>query len=210
MAVARSWVATGLKPMPGDALTGGRAMLDREAGHAAARHAFKLHAMSGPSQMIEICNAARAGSADAEIALYELHVAFEDRGEQPPMLLRAFMIELADPKRLRPHRQKGKHKADHYFQDVIITAIIIELIAKHGLHPTRRKLSDRPSACSVVAAALAERGIHRGGEKAIEKIWQKWGYILTGDSDWNAVFPRRPKPVDPPEYHQWVSFPVRK
>src|SRR5262249_7811051 len=145
-----------------------------------ARHMLKSYALSHPLHMTEVCSWARNGSDDADLALRELIVEFNERGEPPPLGLRAYNNELVHP-RLSRHRKRGQKKAKGVLQDFAIVTVVWELAEQFGLKPTRGRASPKASACSIAARALAEANVHRGNEAAIEKIWQRLSPSLLGE-----------------------------
>jgi hypothetical protein len=173
LAEARALVARFREPYQGPddwLFTAGLSPLHPQAGHRMVRGMLKRYALYHPLNMTEVCAWARAGSDDADLALVELIAEFTERGEQLPLGLAAYNLELIHPR--RPSRFRGRKKVTHVMQDMIIVTMIILVIERSGLKATRRQ-STKPSACAIVARALEEAGVHRGGEKAIEKIWQR-------------------------------------
>jgi hypothetical protein len=147
--------------------------LNPQAGHAFLRDTIKRYAMHNAFTMTRVCTMARAGWDEAEIALRELIGEIMNRGDQLPTVLGAFAIELLDPR--RPHHFSGPKKAGRFLQDICITVIVSRVAERHRLKPTRRpSQSTKPSACSIVARALEQAGVHRNGERAVEKIWERY------------------------------------
>jgi len=180
---AREWVAKGMEPSEFFTV----APLHRAGGHALVRQMLKRFALSHPLNMALVCTYARAGLGDADLALRELIAEFAERRELMPLVLSAYNLELIAPGRVPPTVPRGKKKADHLLQDIIIIVFVIMVKEEFGFQPTRqRHYSAQPSACSIVAEALAKAGIHRGGERAIEKVWQRYSPIILDGFHWQT------------------------
>jgi hypothetical protein len=169
LAAAREAVSRMLEPMD---YFDGIAPLQPGGGRIVLRQILKRFAFWNSLNLSRLCMWARAGWDDADLALRELIAEFTERGLPMPATLSAYSLELIQPNRIPPATARGRKKATQFLQDICITVLVILLIEEHGLTPTRRQKS-RPSACSVIAEALAERGIHRGGEPAINKVWER-------------------------------------
>ena len=119
---------------------------------------------------------ARAGWDDADITLREMIIEYHHQGKIFPPFLAAYNAEIVAAHMVRP--PPGPRRADNIAADVAIASLVFTLtLPPHSLK-ARRTSRRKPSACSVTAQALAEAGMHRGGEEAIEKIWKRWGHRL--------------------------------
>ena len=120
-----------------------------------------------PTMMMVIVSDARAGSGLAQDAMQELLLEFHNRGIAPPTYLAAYGMDLI--KDGPPPRKTGPNKADRFVRNVVIIAVVKDVVRQFGLHPTRNPARDPasspPSACSIVAAALgmSERAVVRFG-----------------------------------------------
>src|SRR5262249_24982040 len=144
-----------------------------EAGRAFLRKMMKQAAVLKEAVMLELMDFARAGWDDADIALRELILEYTNRGEALPALLATYNAEIITG-RARPARLPARQPAAYFIQDIFIVMLITELVAQFNLKPTRFGVR-RASASSIVADALIEAGLHRGGEKAVEKVWRRYG-----------------------------------
>jgi hypothetical protein len=183
LAVARSTVAQLMESMNFFGVT--VAPLQAGGGRLVLRGMIKQWALFHPLNMAQACAWARAGWDDADRAMREMIAEFAERQEQMPVALRAYSIELILPNRPMPATPRGRKKASQVLQDIAIVWMIIELVEQFGLKPTRRQ-TRQPSACAVVAEALAEAGIHRGGERAVEKVWQRNSPGILVGFRWNS------------------------
>lgn len=177
LATAHNWIARGLEPAAaGDPFFQGYAPLDPAFGPALVRAEIKRWAQYHVLNMSEACSMARAGWDVADQAMKELAAEYMNRGDRMPAPLAAYSIEFLS--RLPPHRPKGQKKTAHVMQDLFIALMVGELVGYHGLKPTRWRQNSRPSACSVVAQALRERGIRVLTEKGVEKVWNQYGRFI--------------------------------
>jgi hypothetical protein len=124
------------------------------------------------SRVRTLIDEASAGSAESHQAVCEIiaeHIKYET---PPPSFLRDFLLDLLSGKRTKPkNRKKGWNPSDRYGRDECIWSVVRQLIQGGGLNRTRDpKRTNRPSACSIVAEVLAELGVPRISERAIEEI----------------------------------------
>ncbi len=143
--------------------------LDTDDARRFVRQAMKDHALRHPTNMMKICDYARAGWDLADEALRELIIEFQDRREPLPTYLASYSMEVM---RGGFRHASGPKKADHLFRDIALMVVVENVAKKFGLNPTRNRASKRPSACSIVASAV---GL---SEAAIVKIWQRLGRYL--------------------------------
>ncbi len=115
---------------------------------------------------MQVIDSARAGDPIAHAALWRVATEMLDRGEMPGAALRTYYAEAT-----RPGPPHGKYWADDWRRNAGIAVLVFMTKEHFGLRPTRNRASKRkPSACSVVAAALGRAGINVA-EKRIENIW---------------------------------------
>jgi hypothetical protein len=166
---AREWIS---RAQEGKFLDLGYPPLHRDAGRALARRMIKQYALMHPFNMTSVVDAAWVGCNDADLALRELAAEMLDCKEQLPAVLAAYTIKLLHPS----PRLRGQKKATNLLQDITIATLIMVLIEQFGLKPTRSQIGrkQRPSACSVVADVMAEAGLHRGTEGAVQQIWRHY------------------------------------
>lgn len=123
----------------------------------------------GADQVVEL--AVTHGERSAHEALVELIDEKTDRNEPLGSVLGAYSIRL----RRKPFRAHSGPARTTIIQDVVFALLIIELVERYHLKPTRYagRKHERPSACAVAAQAAAEAGLHRGGEDAFRKGWKR-------------------------------------
>jgi hypothetical protein len=188
--VARRWIANCRE---GDFNDLGLPPLHRDAGPAFARRMLR-HAMQDANSMLAILDLAYAGWRDARDALDDLIFECHNRGEPVPGCL----VEYDTRVRKRqlppiPPRLRGVRKSTNVLQDMFIVALIMELIVVCKLRPNRHQLyKSRPSACSVAAQAMTEAGLHRGDEKAVQKVWERYQASVLPGSRAEAVLTQLP------------------
>ena len=92
-----------------------------------------------------------------------------------------------------PPRLRGRQKSSNILQDIFIVTLIMELIERFDMQPTRRQTGRKrePSYCSIVSKAMAEAGLHRGGERAIEAVWSRYKASVLPGSRAEAVLASR-------------------
>jgi hypothetical protein len=158
-----------------------------EAGQAFARNMLKAHALLTPFGMSNIMHDARCGSELDHRVLVELIADYNRRGEKLPPQLATYDIDAHNP--YLPPRIPGRKKANHVVRNMMIVLIIDELTQKFGLRAVRNRASKaparRPSACSVLAIALADvqPAGQALGERAIELIWEKFRHFAFARRD---------------------------
>jgi hypothetical protein len=157
----------------------GISMIDPKAGHILARQILKNLAMSpiDPFKIYEIIDWARAGWEDAKIAMLELAVELENRGEQVPVALKAYRNELSNPYRKQWPRAHGSQKATHILQDIVITVWVEKLTIPFPTLPVFGRSPRKPSVCSIVAMCFNEARLGRIlSADGVRKIWKRLGH----------------------------------
>lgn len=120
----------------------------------------------------EVIHWAYEGVDEAHLVLGEIAVDHVERGEPVPNILKGYVVEQYHS---RTAGRPGRDRAKFFAQDICIAMLVLWLTELLPLRATRSgRSSARPSACSVMAEALSEVGIHRGGEGAVQKIWMKY------------------------------------
>lgn len=141
---------------------------------------LRRYATMSAWSLSEVAHWARDGLDEADQVLGELATEYLNRGEPLPGILAGHVAEQFHP-RLR--RRPGPGRAKSFPQDVCICQLVLWLTQMFPLRPTRSGRSAvKPSACSIVATALAEAGIHRGGESAVQKIWLNYRDMVMSDA----------------------------
>ena len=157
----------------GDFIGLGCAPADPDAGRRFLRRML-AHWMGSARGQLDLVNWALAGWADADIVLRELIVEYSNRHEAPPAFLAFYIGQIASDRTVP--RKKGRKKATNLIVDIMAVTLIMDLIERYHLKLTRyqagKKLKE--SACSVAAKALSEAGLHRGGERALMKILDRY------------------------------------
>jgi hypothetical protein len=144
------------------------------AGRAVLREGLKnLAGHIGPNATLELMDRAYAGSEDAHLILVDMINEHTDRHEPLPSFLATYNAEFLTG-RVVFRSPPGPKKTTNFTQDVYIVLLMVELVLRFHLKPTRNKLQRRrPCAASIAAQAMTELGLHRGTEEALGKIWRR-------------------------------------
>jgi hypothetical protein len=181
---ARQWIAR--MQERGEILGIDGALLNPLTDHLIAKRWCRLCAEmhpQGAEQVVDL--AVRFGERSAHDALVELIDEKTDRNEPLGAVLGAYSIRL----RRKPFAAHSGPPRTTMLQDIIFCLLIIELVERFGLRPTRyaNRKHERMSACAVAAQAAAEAGLNRGGEDAFRKVWKRTApRILPG---WRTTSP---------------------
>jgi hypothetical protein len=143
-------------------------------GRAFLREGLKnLAGHIGPNATLDLMDRAYAGSEDAHLVLVDMINEYTNRHEALPSFLATYNAEFLTG-RVVFRSPPGPKWTTNFTQDVCIVLLMVELVRRFDLRPTRNKLQRRrPCAASVAAQATAELGLHRGTEEALGKIWQR-------------------------------------
>jgi hypothetical protein len=161
-----------------DLFNTGRGAFDPQAGRAFLHTMMKKIALTTPEGMLWIIECARAGWNDADAALRQLFLDFTNCGERVPTFLATYAAEVVNRRAARA--PPGRAPVAYFVQDMFVVILIAELVARFNLKATRNVTARRhPSAASIVADAMAEAGLHRGAEKAINVVWGRYGRYAT-------------------------------
>jgi hypothetical protein len=126
----------------------------------------------GLIETLTVIQAADAGDEIADAALRRVYAEMSDVGEVP-VTLKAYGIKavLRGP----VTRLAGRNMwFDNWRRDIGIACLVCLTMAQFGLRPSRnreQKRKRRPSASSVVAAALGKQARINVAEKRVENIW---------------------------------------
>jgi hypothetical protein len=139
----------------------------------------------GPNATLDLIDRAYAGSKDAHLILVDMINELTDRHKALPSFLATYNAHFLTG-RVVFRSPPGPKWTTNFTQDVCIALLILELVRRFDLRPTRNKLQRRrPCAASVAAQAMAEIGLHRGTEEALGKIWQRMApSVLHGMIGW--------------------------
>jgi hypothetical protein len=129
-------------------------------------------------QALIVLDLARARWWPADRAIRDVNAEHARRGLPPMPLLTEFAARHLDGEP-PPSLPRGRSKIPNLLSDLALCALIMTLCEDFGLKPTRNPSAPRPSACSIVARAASEAGLHRGGESAINKIWKRYARAVT-------------------------------
>jgi hypothetical protein len=172
---AREWLE---KCRAEDWLHIGISMVHPNAGHVHLRQILKFLAISpiDPFKIYETIDWARAGWDDADIAMRELGVELENRGEQVPVALKAYRNELLNPHRQTWPRAHGSQKATYILQDIVITVLVEHLSIHFPTLPFFGRSPRKSSICGIVARVFTEARLGRvlSGD-GVRKIWKRLG-----------------------------------
>jgi hypothetical protein len=170
IAFARNFVATCRE---GEFLDLGFPPLHAEVSRAFAQHMIK-QAMRDANVMLQIIDAAYLGWRDGREALDGLILELTNAHQTLPAFLAEYNARRV--KGVLPARLRGRRRSSNLVQDMVAMTLILELITRFHLSPTRRQTGRKRahSACSIASLVMTEAGLHRGGETAMEAIW--WRY----------------------------------
>ena len=154
----------------------GRPLLRRMLMMYAMAHTFNLDHV--------VAMAVEDGSPDAAEALEELITEHNARYEPLPASLASYSIRTRNPGLRPPAKRRGRRKADKLGEDLVVVTVMMKLVEDYLLLPTRNRFGNRDgrhSAASIMALAMKELGLHRGGEDGLRKIWNRYApRILPG------------------------------
>ncbi|MCC5974732.1 MAG: hypothetical protein JJT81_11850 [Rubellimicrobium sp.] len=129
-----------------------------------------------PLQMDRVIDLIDQSSADplAFDAASKVVARLLRQGAELPSEVSAFAAGVITGERKRPIR-KGKNAGAYIARDREI-ACMVEIAARHNLHPTRNDESEhRDSACDVVAEAMQTKGLSPRSYKQVKDIWLAHG-----------------------------------
>lgn len=155
-------------------------MLTPEGSHQFWQRVLQVRAIRKTSAMLSIIADARAGCEDSDEAMRGLANQYMNHHQLPPVPLLNYVMEYNAG--YRPSRRGRKRPANHT-RNIAIVFMVEDVAAKFTLRPTRNWKSHsparRPSACAVIAAALALEmpgALLKPTERAIEKAWEKFAF----------------------------------
>lgn len=127
----------------------------------------------------EVIHWAYEGFDEAHLVLGEIAVDHVERGEPVPDILKGYVVEQYHS---RIARRPGPDRTKFFAQDICIALLVLWLTELLPLRATRSgRSSAKPSACSVIAQALTEAGLHRGSEDAVQRIWQNYRDLVMSE-----------------------------
>jgi hypothetical protein len=152
----------------------GSPALRPKAGAPLLRQLFQFKAMSSAVGMMEVIDDARAGWDEADAALRGLAIELMHR-KQCPALLEAYAMEALKT----PNRQsRGRRKSWNILQDILFVGLMVELVQKFDLYPTRKTERHSDSACDILVIAVTEaKWLKRSrfDYKTAERLWSLYG-----------------------------------
>jgi hypothetical protein len=149
----------------------------------ACRLAMGAWALENATNLMEAVALARAGFEMWVECLRDLILEYQNRGENPPIYLAAFAMDLTHGIPGRPGRQRS---ADQ-MRDIVIGTIVGMVSERFNLRATRNAASRHPSGCSVMTTALRLEGMAMSEDNVVQ-LWKTMP----------AHFKNRPQ-------SQWVS-----
>jgi hypothetical protein len=160
------------------------AMLRTENSRLVMRAYLKRLIRQGTIPTLRVIGWANSGSEEADKALREIAAEMLDAGESPPANIRYYAASaLIQPSQVK--RGKGNDAAENWLRDQCIAVIVSAAIERWYpyLPVSRNRASRKPSACSVVSAALVRRGINIGTRR-VEKIYKEYADLLPAHRAW--------------------------
>jgi hypothetical protein len=159
---------------------------DNDAGTVFSRYMLRQFALSHPFNLSSLMHDARQGWQMAHETIIELIAERNARSEALGSQLDNYNIDLLNP--ALPTRPRGPNKSTHVARNITVVAMVSVVSERYGLRPVRSRQSRspvrRPSACAVVADALAAEGLGGMTERAVEKIWERFrGHVFR----WEAL-----------------------
>ena len=136
-------------------------LLTAETARLTLRNHIREMLRQGTIPTMQVIAAARAGHADADLALRQLGVEMLDAGVMPDAALRAYLLEaLIQPPVTYP---PGRNLADTWMRDVGIALLVRLTAARFGVRPSRNPAATGASAAALVSRALVRRGHNTNG-----------------------------------------------
>ncbi|MER9167341.1 hypothetical protein NKI12_08140 [Mesorhizobium australicum] len=141
-------------------------MMTSEAAHDILRKKIREIVVDGKVPIGAVVQAADRGLVDADIILRAIVADMLDRPEAMPAELRAWARKAIVN---APAMSPGRSSVDTFQRDLGIAAIVSLTSQRWNVPVNRNRSSKRPSACSMVSAALVNRK-HNVGEAHVERI----------------------------------------
>jgi hypothetical protein len=178
-AFAREWIARVAAPGYFDS---GEGAFDPAGAHGWVRQLIRLEIEAHPLQAAMIVEYAVLGSAAADQVLRELIAERTERNEPLGAVLGGYNIRLMNLD-TNTHHRHGKSQVDNLVADIVIATLVLQLVERFGIRPTR-KSAWRPCACSIVAEVMAELHLYRGDWEAVQKVWNRYQRAITAGYQW--------------------------
>jgi len=159
----------------GDFLGLGCGPLDPEAGRRFVRRMMaRWTSYADDTAMFWLVEVALAGWQDAIVVVNGLIDAHVNRHEPLPSYLAYYDTKIRAG--YRAPKPRGRKISADFMQDVVLMTLMMELVARFGLQISRKQIGRKrqPSACSIVATAATEIGLHRGDEEGMRNIWREY------------------------------------
>lgn len=118
----------------------------------------------------------RDAAIDADTALRDMAEEINERDEELPKLLTAYLISFP-----KPARGRGRRSGDTWLRDHVIANFVGFALESWGavILLTRKEETGPPSICSLVSRACHSRGIPIG-EKRVFQIYQRFAGFFPG------------------------------
>jgi hypothetical protein len=149
-------------------------------GHAFARRLLRQACEWGPQWLTWVVELAEHhGELAAYEAVMELRAERLERNEPLGSVLAAYTLRL-EQRPFRPHKGWPRF---NIIQDFVFVVLILELVERFDLKPTRSQIGRKQiaSACSITADEAAYAGLLRRSERTFEQLWTRFSpSILPG------------------------------
>jgi hypothetical protein len=161
-------------------------LLQTESSHLYMQARLKALIRQGTIPALKVIGWANDGVVDAHVALLQVAAEMIDHGEQLPATIAGYAIQhLGRP---AMPRRRGRDEADNWLRDQCIAVLVA--LAVERWHPhlpmSRNPASNWPSACSLVSAALARRGL-KVKEKRVEQVFHRFADLLPAHRSWQSA-----------------------
>lgn len=149
--------------------------MEKEDSRRFARELMKRLAANNSAYMMHVAECARAGYRLADEALRELILDYVNREEKLPTALASYSMVITGG--AVPNKRPAPERSDKVLRDIAITTMVLLISEKFAIKPTRNLATSKPSACSIVAAAL-EGELMAMSEANVVAIWRRYSPAL--------------------------------
>src|SRR5262245_39228599 len=134
------------------------ANLSTESSHRFLRARLKTLIRQGTVPAVRVMEWAKEGIVDADEALREVSAEMLDHGEEIPNTIRGYMAQVLLKDRGPHGKDAGRIEiaTGNWLRDQCIAVVVSMIVERWNLRVTRGRASHRPSACSVMSAALVK------------------------------------------------------
>jgi hypothetical protein len=168
-------------------------LVNKEASHQYTLVLLKRLIRQGVVQTDRVIEWAETGAALPDRALREVAAEMLEHGQKPPASITSHVTKSL----LRaPKKRRGRFdEADNWLRDQCYATIIAMAQETWLIDYTRNSASDGPSACSVLSAALAARGITLK-ERRLAQIFERYREFLFLHRNWRTFIDRQLDEMD--------------